>query len=215
LRRHALGICRLVIENDLPINVLQLIKFTLNQFNHAQEAKNNLASEILQFIKERLKSYVRDSQGIVFSTEEIESVMSNIEGQFNEVPKKLLAVHEFQKLPQASTLANANKRLNNILKKNSAENTGKIDPQFLELSAEKNLYATLEELEPLLNKAFNEQDFSLSLELLTKVSEPIEDFFANVMVMDSDQLKRQNRLALLGKLYEQMNQVADLSQLVK
>ena len=215
LRRHALGICRLVIENDLPIDVLQLIEFTLNQFNHSQEAKNNLASEILHFIKERLKSYVRDSQGITFSTEEIESVMSNIEGQFNEVPKKLLAVHEFQKLPQAITLANANKRLNNILKKNSAENIGKIDSQFLELSAEKNLYATLEELEPLLNKAFNAQNFSLSLELLTKVSEPIEDFFANVMVMDSDPQKRQNRLALLDKLYQQMNQVADLSQLAK
>ena len=126
-----------------------------------------------------------------------------------------MAVHEFQKLPQAITLANANKRLNNILKKNSAENIGKIDSQFLELSAEKNLYATLEELEPLLNKAFNAQDFSLSLELLTKVSEPIEDFFANVMVMDSDPQKRQNRLALLDKLYQQMNQVADLSQLAK
>ena len=73
----------------------------------------------------------------------------------------------------------------------------------------------MEELEPLLNKAFNAQDFSLSLELLTKVSEPIEDFFANVMVMDSDPLKRQNRLALLDKLYQQMNQVADLSQLAK
>ena len=215
LRRHALGICRLIIENDLPINIQDLIGFTLDEFHPTAEQKNTLSSEILHFIKERLKSYVKDSQCVVFTTEEIESVLSNIEGQLNEVPKKLMAVHEFQKLPQASILANANKRLNNILKKNSAENVGQINAQAFDLPAEQKLYATVQELAPLLTEAFNSQNFHLSLELLTKVSEPIEDFFADVMVMDPDPIKRQNRLALLSRLYQQMNQVADLSQLAK
>ena len=215
LRRHALGVCRLVVENNLPLNFQDLLHFTLKQFESAEVQKNALIPEILHFIKERLKSYVKDSQGIIFSTEEIESVLANIEGQLNEVPKKLLAVHAFQQLPEASILANANKRLNNILKKNAVENTGTIQPQLFDQPAEKKLFSTLEEIEPLLTKAFHAQDFQLSLQLLTKVSLPIEEFFADVMVMDPDESKRRNRLALLSKLYQQMNQVADLSQLAQ
>jgi glycyl-tRNA synthetase beta chain len=152
---------------------------------------------------------------VVFSTEEIESVISLVTGQMNEVPKKLFAVHEFQKLPQAAVLANANKRLNNILKKNSVDNVGDVNPQLLDLDAEKNLFATLTELEPVLMEAFQLQNFQLSLEQLTKMSGPIENFFTDVMVMDPDPLKRQNRLALLSKLHRLMNQVADISLLAK
>jgi glycyl-tRNA synthetase beta chain len=142
-------------------------------------------------------------------------VLANIDGQFNEVPRKLLAVHEFLKLPQASILANANKRLNNILKKNAAENTQQIKESLLHLPAEKKLFATLQELDPLIQQAFINQDFQASLKLLINVSVPIEEFFADVMVMDPDTDKRRNRLALLSKLHQQMNQVADLSQLVQ
>lgn len=215
LRRHALGVCRLIVENNLPLNLQDLLQYTLKQFESIEVQKNVLVPEVLHFIKERLKSYVKDSQGIIFSSEEIESVLANIDGQLNEVPKKLLAVHAFQQLPKASILANANKRLNNILKKNTAENTGAINPQIFDQAAEKKLFSTLQEIEPLLAEAFIAQDFQLSLQLLTKVSLPIEEFFADVMVMDPDLSKRQNRLALLSKLYQQMNQVADLSQLAQ
>jgi glycyl-tRNA synthetase beta chain len=215
LRRHALGVCRLIIENDLRVDLKDLIDSALDLFNHAPAQKATLESDIFSFIKERLKSYVKDFQGVVFSTEEIESVISLVTGQMNEVPKKLLAVHEFQKLPQAAVLANANKRLNNILKKNSVDNVGDVNPQLLDLDAEKNLFATLSDLEPVLMEAFDLQNFQLSLELLTKMSGPIENFFTDVMVMDPDPLKRQNRLALLSKLYRLMNQVADISLLAK
>ncbi|MEI7427665.1 MAG: glycine--tRNA ligase subunit beta [Betaproteobacteria bacterium] len=215
LRRHALGICRLIIENNLPINLSDLLSFTKAQFSSVEVQTNAVVPDILQFIKDRLKSYAKESQGIIFTTEEIEAVLANIDGQFNEVPKKLLAVHAFQKLPEASILANANKRLNNILKKNASENISQINSQLFDLPAEKKLFATMQELEPVLKKAFVEQDFQLSLELLTKVSGPIEAFFADVMVMDPDQSKRQNRLALLDQLYKQMNQVADISQLAQ
>jgi glycyl-tRNA synthetase beta chain len=214
IRRHALGICRLMIENNLPINLRPLLEFTLMQFESSEVKTNASLTDILNFIKERLKSYLKESQGVTFTTEEIESVLANIDGQFNEVPRKLLAVHEFLKLPQASILANANKRLNNILKKNAAENTHQIDENLLHLPAEKKLYATLQELDPLIQQAFINQDFQASLKLLTHVSAPIEEFFADVMVMDPDADKRRNRLALLSKLHQQMNQVADLSQLV-
>lgn len=215
LRRHALGICRLIVENNLPINLSDLLSFTKAQFSSVEVQTNAVIPDILQFIKDRLKSYAKESQGIIFTTEEIEAVLANIDGQFNEVPKKLLAVHEFQKLPEASILANANKRLNNILKKNASENNSQINAQLFDLPAEIKLFSTMQELEPVLKKAFIEQDFQLSLELLTKVSAPIEAFFADVMVMDPDQSKRQNRLALLDQLYKQMNQVADISQLAQ
>jgi glycyl-tRNA synthetase beta chain len=215
LRRHALGICRLMVENNLPINLRPLLEFTLRQFESSEVKTNASLTDILHFIKERLKSYLKESQGVTFTTEEIESVLANIDGQFNEVPRKLLAVHEFLKLPQASILANANKRLNNILKKNAAENTQQIKESLLHLPAEKKLFATLQELDPLIQQAFINQDFQASLKLLINVSVPIEEFFADVMVMDPDTDKRRNRLALLSKLHQQMNQVADLSQLVQ
>jgi len=215
LRRHALGICRLIVENNLPIDLSDLLSFTKAQFSSVEVQTNAVILDILQFVKDRLRSYTKESQGIIFTTEEIEAVLANIDGQFNEVPKKLLAVHEFQKLPEASILANANKRLNNILKKNASENISQINAQLFDLPAEKKLFATMQELEPVLKKAFIEQDFQLSLELLTKVSAPIEAFFADVMVMDPDQSKRQNRLALLDQLYKQMNRVADISQLAQ
>jgi glycyl-tRNA synthetase beta chain len=215
LRRHALGICRLIVENNLPINLSDLLSFAKAQFSSVEVQTNAVIPDIFQFVKDRLRSYAKESQGIIFTTEEIEAVLANIDGQFNEVPKKLLAVHGFQKLPEASILANANKRLNNILKKNASENISQINAQLFDMPAEKKLFATMQELEPVLKKAFIEQNFQLSLELLTKVSAPIEAFFADVMVMDPDQSKRQNRLALLDQLYKQMNQVADISQLAQ
>jgi glycyl-tRNA synthetase beta chain len=215
IRRHSLGICRLLIENNLSVNLRPLLEFTLTQFQSSEVQSNASITDILNFIKERLKSYLKESQGVLFTTEEIEAVLANIDGQFNEVPRKLLAVHEFQKLPQASLLANANKRLNNILKKNTADHAQQIDESLLHLPAEKNLYATLQELDPLIQQAFINQDFQASLKLLINVSTPIEVFFADVMVMDPDTDKRRNRLALLSKLHQQMNQVADLSQLVQ
>jgi glycyl-tRNA synthetase beta chain len=215
IRRHSLGICRLLIENNLSVNLRPLLEFTLTQFQSSEVQSNASITDILNFIKERLKSYLKESQGVLFTTEEIEAVLANIDGQFNEVPRKLLAVHEFQKLPQASLLANANKRLNNILKKNAADHAQQIDESLLHLPAEKNLYATLQELDPLIQQAFINQDFQASLKLLINVSTPIEAFFADVMVMDPDTDKRHNRLALLSKLHQQMNQVADLSQLVQ
>lgn len=215
LRRHALGVCRLIIENNLPIDLVQLLEFCLSQFKSEEVQQKASIADILQFLKDRLKSYVKESGEITYTTEEIEAVLSNIKGQFFEVPKKLQAVHHFQQLPQASILANANKRLNNILKKNFTEDIGEVDANLLELQAEKNLFNTLQELEPQLKSAFLQQNFALSLESLTQVSKPVEAFFNDVMVMDPDLKKRQNRLALLNQLHQQLNQVADLSQLAK
>jgi glycyl-tRNA synthetase beta chain len=215
LRRHALGICRLLIERNLPLDLHRLLEQVKSLFQNEEVAKHAVIPDILQFVKDRLKSYVKDSSDITFSSEEIEAVLANVTGQFNEIPKRLLAVHEFQKLPQASVLANANKRLNNILKKNLDSAPLSVQEQFLELPAEKELFLTIQALEPILKDAFMKQDFALSLHSLTQVSSPIEAFFNDVMVMDSDLNKRNNRLALLSKLHHQLNQVADLSQLAQ
>jgi glycyl-tRNA synthetase beta chain len=213
LRRHALGVCRLLIENDLPLDVVKLLILVKTQFVSTEVQSNANLDEILHFIKERLKSFVKETPQITFSSEEIEAVMANIGGQLNEIPKKLLAVHAFQQLPEAAVLANANKRLNNILKKNVSEELGSVNEAHLDLPAEKELFETMKKLEPSLKSAFLKQDFASSLQSLSIVSKPVEAFFADVMVMDPDPVKRNNRLALLSQLHQQLNQVADLSQL--
>jgi glycyl-tRNA synthetase beta chain len=215
LRRHALGVSRLIIENNLPLNLVDVLAFVKNQFTSEEVQEKADLSEILRFIKDRLKSYVKEAQEITYSTEQVEAVLANIQGQINEVPKKLLAVYAFQQLPESVILANANKRLNNILKKNVIEEPGPVLEQYLELPAEKILFKTIQDLDPVLNSAFLKQDFVTSLQSLTKVSAPIESFFNEVMVMDPDPIKRNNRLALLNRLHQQLNQVADISQLAQ
>ena len=215
LRRHALGVCRLIIENDLPINLIPLLEQVKKQFDFAEVQHNADLSHILQFIKDRLRAYVREFEHTTFSTEEIEAVLANVTGQFKSIPQKLLAVHSFQELPQAGILAAANKRINNILKKNAHDPMRQIDQQLLELPAEKNLFAAMQALVPRLDAALLQQDFAASLHSLIEVCEPVEVFFKDVMVIDPDPLKRENRLAILHQLHQQFNQVADLSQLAQ
>jgi glycyl-tRNA synthetase beta chain len=134
-------------------------------------------------------------------------------GKFNDLLKRLQAIRGFTQLAQAAQLAAANKRISNILKKIEGALPEHVQPPLLRLPAEANLYQALEALSPKLKQQLKDQEFMGLLQSLVALSQPIDQFFADVMVMDEDLQLRQNRIALLHQLHQKMNLVADIGKL--
>jgi len=130
-----------------------------------------------------------------------------------DLPKRLQAIRGFTQLSEAAQLAAANKRISNILKKIEGQSAQNVQVQLLRLPAEANLYKALETLSPKLDQQFKNQEFMTLLQSLAVLSQPIDQFFADVMVMDDDLQLRQNRIALLSQLHQKMNLVADIGKL--
>jgi len=215
LRRHALGICRLLIEKNLPLDLNTLIGLAKNQFSGVT-LKNQVSEEaIYQFILERLRAYLKDHLlgDKPYTVPEIESVLSMNPGKINDLTVRLEAVRSFNELSEATQLAAANKRISNILKKIEGKLPSEVQTQLLRLPAEINLFKSLEALSPKLDQQFKSQDFIGLLQNLVALSQPIDQFFSDVMVMDEDLQLRQNRIALLNQLHQKMNLVADIGKL--
>ena len=215
LRRHALGICRLLIEKNLPLDLNTLIGLAKNQFSGVT-LKNQVSEEaIYQFILERLRAYLKDHLlgDKPYTVPEIESVLCMNPGKINDLTVRLEAVRSFNELSEATQLAAANKRISNILKKIEGKLPSEVQTQLLRLPAEINLFKSLEALSPKLDQQFKSQDFIGLLQNLVALSKPIDQFFSDVMVMDEDLQLRQNRIALLNQLHQKMNLVADIGKL--
>ena len=215
LRRHALGICRLLIEKNLPLDLNTLIGLAKNQFSGVT-LKNQVSEEaIYQFILERLRAYLKDHLlgDKPYTVPEIESVLCMNPGKINDLTVRLEAVRSFNELSEAPQLAAANKRISNILKKIEGKLPSEVQTQLLRLPAEINLLKSLETLSPKLDQQFKSHDFIGLLQNLVALSQPIDQFFSDVMVMDEDLQLRQNRIALLNQLHQKMNLVADIGKL--
>ena len=215
LRRHALGICRLLIEKNLPLDLNTLIGLAKNQFSGVT-LKNQVSEEaIYQFILERLRAYLKDHLlgDKPYTVPEIESVLCMNPGKINDLTVRLEAVRSFNELSEAPQLAAANKRISNILKKIEGKLPSEVQTQLLRLPAEINLFKSLEALSPKLDQQFKSHDFIGLLQNLVALSQPIDQFFSDVMVMDEDLQLRQNRIALLNQLHQKMNLVADIGKL--
>ena len=215
LRRHALGICRLLIEKNLPLDLNTLIGLAKNQFSGVT-LKNEVNEEaIYQFILERLRAYLKDHLlgDKPYTVPEIESVLCMNPGKINDLTVRLEAVRSFNELSEAPQLAAANKRISNILKKIEGKLPSEVQTQLLRLPAEINLFKSLEALSPKLDQQFKSHDFIGLLQNLVALSQPIDQFFSDVMVMDEDLQLRQNRIALLNQLHQKMNLVADIGKL--
>lgn len=215
LRRHALGICRLLIEKDLGLDLKELIAITKRQFSGVALKTEIDEDAIYQFILERLKAYLKDQSiaGVHFTSPEIESILSKAPSQLHDLLKRLEAIRGFNQLSEAAQLAAANKRISNILKKIEGALPHTVSPQLLRLPAEANLHSALTALSPQLDQQFKAQEFMGLLQSLVALSQPIDQFFADVMVMDEDLQLRQNRIALLNQLHQKMNLVADIGKL--
>ncbi|WP_372526383.1 glycine--tRNA ligase subunit beta [Piscinibacter sp.] len=207
LRRHALGVIRILIERELPLDVHQLIGEAFKAFpaTHGQAQ-----AEVGFFLRERLVGYLRDAG---YSAQEVEAVVEARPERWAEVPKRLAAVRAFAALPEAASLAAANKRVGNILKKSEASAETVVNAALLKEPAEAALADALASVGPMADAAFVRGDYTASLQALAALKTPVDAFFDGVMVNADDPALRSNRLALLATLHAAMNRVADLSKL--
>ena len=215
LRRHALGICRLLLEKNLSLSLPELIELARAQFPQKDVQDKAQVADIYAFIIDRLRAYLRDQAvaGKPFTSAEIDAVLSQSPAQINDLIARLTALREFNALPQAAQLAAANKRISNILKKTATEIPAACSSKLLQIPAESALYQALEAAAPALDAAYEKRQFVELLKALVALSAPIDQFFADVMVMDPNPELRDNRLALLQQLHQKMNLVADLGKL--
>jgi glycyl-tRNA synthetase beta chain len=208
LRRHALGVIRMLIERDLPLAVPQLTALAFAAFpaTHGQAQ-----AEVQHFLYERLVGALRE-QG--YSAQEVDAVVALRPERWGEIPKRLAAVKAFAALPEAASLAAANKRVSNILKKSDdAAGDAGVHPALLKETAEQALAQALATIAPQAEAAFQRGDFTASLQALAALKAPVDAFFEGVMVNAEDPVLRANRLALLRELHAAMNRVADLARL--
>ncbi len=206
LRRHALGVIRMLIERDLPLNLDALLFVAAGIRGFSED----VAGQVEIFMFERLSGMLRE-QG--YSAQEVDAVVGLKPQRLSEIPKRLAAVRAFADLPEAPALAAANKRVGNILKKAEGEVGTIVDPaRFVEV-AETALFASLSEIVPSADAAFTAGDYTASLQALAGLKAPVDTFFDHVMVNVDDPKLKANRLALLNQLHQTMNRVADLSRL--
>jgi glycyl-tRNA synthetase beta chain len=203
LRRHALGMIRMLIERDLALDLVSL-------FDAARITEPKVAEQLSEFIYERLAGSLRE-QG--YSALEVEAVVGLRPQRLGDIPRRLAAVRAFAALPEAASLAAANKRVGNILKKVDGAVAAKVDAALLKESAEVALNAALGQVKPQADAAFERGDYTASLQSLAALRAPVDAFFDAVMVNAEDPALRANRLGLLATLHQAMNRVADLSRL--
>ncbi len=215
LRRHALGVCRLLLEKNLSLSLPALIELARAQFSPKDVQEKANAADIYAFIIDRLRAYLRDQSiaGKPFTSAEIDAVLSQEPAQINDLIQRLTALREFNALAEAAQLAAANKRISNILKKTTTAIPAACSTKLLQIPAETKLYQALESITPALSAAYEKRQFVELLRVLVALSAPIDQFFADVMVMDPNPELRDNRLALLQQLHQKMNLVADLGKL--
>ncbi|ABR89000.1 glycyl-tRNA synthetase, beta chain [Janthinobacterium sp. Marseille] len=207
LRRHALGIIRMLIEGKLDIGINDLITAAEKPFNGLSAEHR---SALLNFIFDRLANALRE-QG--YSAQEIDAVLALQPQRLADVAERLAAVRAFAALPEAASLAAANKRVGNILKKVEGTVAAQVDTALLKEPAEIALNQTLTTVKPQAEAAFARGDYTASLQALAALRNPVDAFFDGVMVNAEDIALRNNRQGLLATLHQAMNQVADISKL--
>jgi len=207
LRRHALGVIRILVEKNLPLDLPALIDAAVPAFG---ELIQNPREALLSFFADRLAVSLRD-QG--YSAQEVDAVLALQPTRLGDVPKRLEAVRAFAALAEAASLAAANKRVGNILKKVEGELPTEVKAELLQEPAEQALASAIAEVQPAADLLFEQHDYTGSLKALAALKAPVDAFFDDVMVNAEDAALRANRLALLGRLHAAMNRVADLSRL--
>ena len=206
LRRHALGIIRMLMDKDLAVDWRQLLALAVPVFG---DKITDPSEALTTFLFDRLAGSLRE-QG--FSAQEVDAVLALHPARLGQVPKLLAAVRAFAALPESPALAAANKRIGNILKK-ADEVDAHVNPALLKENAEQALYEVMQRLLPESEALFKAGDYTGSLQTLAALRSPVDAFFDDVMVNAEEMDVRLNRQGLLKCLHEAMNRVADLSRL--
>jgi len=206
LRRHALGVVRILVEKNMALDLAELVRAAMPAFG---ELISDPSEPLLAFIDDRLAGMLRE-QG--YSAQEVDAVLA-LRPILGDVPGRLAAVRAFAALAEAPSLAAANKRVGNILKKAEGVVEASVDSSLLKEPAEAALYEALVKVQPHADAAFERNDYTASLQALAALKTPVDTFFDKVMVNAEDPALRANRLGLLAQLHAAMNRVADLSRL--
>jgi glycyl-tRNA synthetase beta chain len=215
LRRHALGVIRMLVESNIKLSQRQLIEMAIEAFPSDRIQKFDTTEGVPLwvlvniFINERAIGYWRDKG---YPESNVDAVLE-VTDVPSEHAKRLAAVRAFAALPEAASLAAANKRVGNILKKVEGNIVAEIDVALLKEPAEAALNAALSQVKPRADAAFSGGDYTASLQALAALKAPVDNFFDTVMVNAEDPQLRANRLGLLATLHQAMNRVADLSKL--
>lgn len=211
LRRAAIGVLRIIIENKLNIDLLKLINFAVSI--QPVKAANDTVAEVYEYIVERLRGYYLEGSELNVTTEMFDAVLANRPASPLDFDQRLRALHSFLKLSDAQSLAAANKRISNILKKVDGAINGEVNKKLLGEDAEKELFAQVQNAESDTAPMFASRNYQDALTRLSVLRPAVDSFFDGVMVMAEDTNIRNNRLALLARLRNVFLQVADLSRL--
>ena len=238
LRRAALGLARTLIEGGLDLDLEALVREAVELIppvknnasvkapkagdaspesnaekqaaGQSQEAKLRLTDELIEFVYDRLRGYYAE-QG--FGSDMFDAVRAVEPETLTDFDRRLRAVAEFSRLPDAQALAAANKRIGNILRQAGGAVAGKSDPALLDAGAETELHAHIEATLSAITPLVDQARYIDALRLLAELRAPVDRFFDQVMVMTEDERKRHNRLILLGQLRRMFLHVADISLL--
>ncbi len=214
LRRNALGILRILIETPLSLPLPALLKTAAENFPDGMLSPT-VTIDVEGFMLDRLRGYLRDRG---FEVSHIEAVLAILNGRLHEALPRLDGVRTFAALSVAKDLAAANKRVQNIMRKNQEE-TGfnlagaPVKPELLKEAAERDLHQAMLDIAPFAQGYLDRGDYGQNLKALVTLKPFIDDFFDKVMVMCEDKALRLNRAALLQQLGKLMNQTADISRL--
>ena len=213
LRRAAVGVLRILLEQALPLDVAELLDRARGQFESAS-INANVSRELQTFLLDRLRSYLRERD---YAADEIEAVLALAPTRFDQVIPRLEAIRKFRAAPEGLALAAANKRIQNILRQATDGDPDAIAPAidgiWLREDAEKRLAAELGEVAKRVQPLTAAGDFAAALQELSRLRGTVDTFFDKVMVMVDDEKLRMARLQLLAQIRREFREIADVSRL--
>lgn len=210
LRRASIAVLRILVEKNLSLDLRDLLTFARSQHQYLTVG-DELVEQVLAYMLERFRAFFEDAN---IPAEVFQSVTAKQLSQPLDINRRVLAVNEFSKLPQAQALAAANKRVSNILAKQNANTNALVNTDLLKEEAEKNLAKAIAVKAGAVTPLFAAGEYTEALAKLADLQQPVDAFFDSVMVMCDDQALQQNRLALLQQLRGLFLEVADISYLV-
>ncbi|MFP3455273.1 glycine--tRNA ligase subunit beta [Psychrobacter sp. SIMBA_152] len=214
LRRSAIGILRILIEKQLPINLVALVEQAIKGYSDAEGSKiakmGDTFTQVMAFLNSRYRAMYTEQGVSVDTIQAVQAINPHMPLDFDQ---RIRAVQAFSELSQASMLADSNKRVANILAKSEVSVADTVDEALLSESAEQNLYANVQQAQTVVQPLLEQADYTQVLQTLASLDEPLTQFFDNVMVNSDDAALKNNRLALLKQVRALFLTVADISEL--
>jgi glycyl-tRNA synthetase beta chain len=209
LRRASLGILRIIIENNLALDLKELISSSIDTFSHTFDA-DSTQSLVFNFMIDRLKGYCL-SQG--FSPEQFAAVASVGCSEPVDFMSRLEAVKQFSELEESTSLGEANKRIQNLLKKAPDGVSDQFDASLLVDSQEIELHKQLQAVESTVAPLIEQREYIKALKQLSILKGPIDNFFEHVFIMADDEKLKNSRLALLSNIHANFIKIANISMI--